>query len=683
MFENDHNENGMENTQFDSQSMNDDLSVSGVENITKKSKGKKAALAGGIAAAVVAGGSTAAYAASDTVKNQVKLRLSTPDKYYAWVTENNSKNLGQILSENYKKSIDNMEKGADAKFSLSFEPTQEAKDMLTNELFRGSSNDEPKQFEDIIKNNDSIGITADWSSKKGMTNGSFGLELSGKRVTGIDAAIDSDAMDYFVRIPELKEQWIGVAMGNTVDELVRDEEAKDLFNTYKEIMNDPASFLSPDELETEVNRYVGVWSDFASDVKLEKKETVDICDIKVNYTVATVEINEKDVTRLGLEFLKKVKSDDIIKGIVVDKVKAVDSEDKFNESIDEAIDDIKEKLDENDFDEDTTVTLDTYIDATGTIRGLGFSAEDEEFTMVIGKDGDNVRGEMKALSDGEEEFTAKLTAEEEGKDKYSGDIAITYPVRSYDYDDDGKLQKNNSMKDAVIKFDDFEVVDKEKGYFNGDFAINVPGIDPIDFSFSTDGKKQEMSYEVRIDGTDYGKLKFAYSVDYGTDVDIPSKDSAFMVDVNDADNFKLEEYASQDEFSKFAKGIMTQVGIDDKTADELAKYATEELYDSVDSGLDIEDDDFDWDDDDFDLDLDEDEDDDRQPTTSDSDDDESEDFDYEKYMAEFDWDSLKYEDYKDFMTEDEFKEMVEEGKKYAEEYSSKAGSSATTTKKAS
>ena len=113
MFENDHNENGMENTQFDSQPVNDELSVSGVDNVTKKGKGRKAALIGGISAAVVVGGSATAYAASDTVKNQVKLRLSSPEKYYAWVTENNSKNLGQILSENYKKSIDNMEKGTD------------------------------------------------------------------------------------------------------------------------------------------------------------------------------------------------------------------------------------------------------------------------------------------------------------------------------------------------------------------------------------------------------------------------------------------------------------------------------------------------------------------------------------------------------------------------------------------
>ncbi|MCR4638911.1 DUF6583 family protein [Ruminococcus sp.] len=684
MFENDHNENGIENTQFDSQPINEELSVSGVDNVTKKGRGRKAALIGGISAAVVVGGSTAAYAASDTVKNQVKLRMSSPENYYAWVTENNSKDLGQMLSENYKKSIDNMEKGADAKFKLSFEPTQDAKDMLMKEIFDGSSNDETKQFEDIIKNNDSIGIAADWSVKKGKTNCGLGLELSDKRVVGAEAAIDADVMDYFVRIPELKEQWIGVSMGETMDELMSDEEANDIFNTYKEIMNDPASFLSPDELETEVNRYAGVWGSFADDVKLEKKESVDICDIKADYTVATVELNEKDVTKLGVEFLKEIKSDDIIKGIVVDKVKAVDSEDEFKDSINDAIDELKEQLDEDDFDEDTVFTIDTYIDATGTIRGFGFEAEEEKLTMILGKDGKDVRGEMKFVSDGEEEFSVKLKAEEEGKDKYTGDVTIAYPHYSYDYDDDGNFNSNTSMEEAVIKFDSFEIVDKEKGYFNGDFVINIPDVDPIDITFSSDGKQQEVGYELRIEGKDYGKLKLAYSVDYGTSVDVPSKDSAFMVDVKDADNFKLEEYASQDEFSKFAKGVMTEIGIDDKTADELAKYAAEELYDSVDSGLDIEDDDFDWDDEDFDLDLDEDEDDDRQPTTSAFDDDEFEDFDYEKYMAEFDWDSLKYEDYKDFMTEEQFKEMVEEAKKYADEYSSKAGSKTeATTKKAS
>lgn len=678
MFENDHNENGMENTQFDSQPVNDELSVSGVDNVTKKGKGRKAALIGGISAAVVVGGSATAYAASDTVKNQVKLRLSSPEKYYAWVTENNSKNLGQILSENYKKSIDNMEKGTEAKFKLSFEPTQNAKDMLIDEVFGGKSNEETKQFEDIIKNNDSIGIAVDCSSKKGKTEGSFGLELSDKRVVGIDAAIDADAMDYFVRIPELKEQWIGVSLGETMDELMSDEEANAVLQTYKDIMNDPASFLSPEELETEVNRYAGVWANFADEVKLEKKESVDICDITVNYTVATVELTEMDTCKLGVEFLKELKDDDIIRDIVVDKIKAVDDKDEYKKSINDALDELKEQLEEDDFDEDTVFTIDTYIDPTGTIRGFGFEAEEEKLTMVLGKDGNDVRGEMKFVSDGEEEFSVKLTAEEEGKDKYSGDVTIEYPKTSYDYDEDeGKMRSNTETQKAVIKFDEFEVVDKEKGYFNGDFVINIPDVDPIDLSFSSDGKQQEVSYELRFDGTDYGKLKFAYSVDYGTSVDVPSKDSAFMVDVKDADNFKLEEYATQDEFNKFAKGIMTQVGIDDKTADELAKYATEELYDAADSGLDIDDDDFDLDDDEFDFD---DEDREEKKTTSSAFDDDDDDY---SFNFEFDPSQFKYEDYKDFMTEEEFNEFVEEMKKYYDEYSSTAGSSATTTKKAS
>ena len=342
------------------------------------------------------------------------------------------------------------------------------------------------------------------------------------------------------------------------------------------------------------------------------------------------------------------------------------------------MDELKEQLEEDDFDEDTVFTVDTYIDPTGTIRGFGFEAEEEKLTMVLGKDGKDVRGEMKFVSDGEEEFSVKLSAEEEGKDKYSGDLTIEYPKTSYDYDEDeGKMRSNTETQKAVIKFDEFEVVDKEKGYFNGDFVINIPDVDPIDLSFSSDGKQQEVSYEIRFDGTDYGKLKFAYSVDYGTSVDVPSKDSAFMVDVKDADNFKLEEYATQDEFNKFAKGIMTQVGIDDKTADELAKYATEEIYDAADSGLDIDDDDFDWDDDDFDFD---DEDREEKKTTSSAFDDDDDDY---SFNFEFDPSQFKYEDYKDFMTEEEFNEFVEEMKKYYDEYSSTAGSSATTTKKAS
>ena len=85
MYENDRND--MNNAFSDGF----ETTVSGVDNVTRKGRGKKAALIGGISAAVIAGGAVTSYAVSDTVKNQVKLRLSKPEKYYACILSSSRK----------------------------------------------------------------------------------------------------------------------------------------------------------------------------------------------------------------------------------------------------------------------------------------------------------------------------------------------------------------------------------------------------------------------------------------------------------------------------------------------------------------------------------------------------------------------------------------------------------------
>ncbi len=647
MFKNDQN-NDFDNSQFDAA-----MSASGVENVTKKSKGKKAALIGGISAAVVVGGSAAAYGLSDTVKNQVKLRMSKPEKYYAWVTEKNSESLGEILSENYKKRLDNYKKGADIGFSVYYEANDNVKDMIVDEMFGDADSDENQKISDVIKNINKLSVSGNVKSKSGKVNSNFGLDLNDDRIVSLDAVMDTDAMDYFFRVPELKEKWIGTEL-SSVEDMIGSESV----NMFRDIMKDPASFLSPEELEEEVNKYAGVWSGFVSDVQLEKKEEIDICDISVNYTVATVELNDKDLDKLELEFLKELKKDDIIKGIVVDKLKVVDDED-YEEDIQSEIDAVNEDLDENDYDKDTVIAIDTYIDATGTIRGLGIDVDDEQTYMVIGKDGDSIRAEMKVTDDeGEVPFSAKLTAEENGK-KYSGDITINYTEYSYRDDEDVE-------KEAVVKFDDFEIVNEEKCYVNGTVAINVPDTDPIDVVLSSDGKEQDVNFTIRNDGEDYGNIGIKYSVNYGVDIDIPDKGDAVMVDVEELGDFDFGDYVTSDEISEFAKSRLEKIGFDKEMAESAAELILEgynkRKYETSSSW---EDDDFDWDDDeDFDWDDDEDFD----------WDDEDEDIIGGSSSAnfEFDPDMYKYEDYKDFMTEEEFNEFVDEMKKYYEEYEKKA-----------
>ncbi|MDD7515382.1 DUF6583 family protein [Ruminococcus flavefaciens] len=645
MFKNDQN-NGFDNSQFDAA-----MSASGVENVTKKSKGKKAALIGGISAAVVVGGSAAAYGLSDTVKNQVKLRMSKPEKYYAWVTEKNSESLGEILSENYKKRLDNYKKGADIDFSVYYEANDNVKDMIIDEMFGDADSDGTQKISDVIKNINKFSVSGNVKSKSGKVNSNFGIDLDDDRIVSLDAVMDTDAMDYFFRVPELKEKWIGTEL-SSVEDMIGSESV----NMFRDIMKDPASFLSPEELEEEVNKYAGVWSSFVSDVQLEKKEEIDICDISVNYTVATVELNDKDLDKLELEFLKELKKDDIIRGIVVDKLKVVDDED-YEDDIQSEIDDVKEDLDENDYDKDTVIAIDTYIDATGTIRGLGIDVDDEQTYMVIGKDGDSIRGEIKVTDDeGEVPLSVKLTAEENGK-KYSGDITINYTEYSYKDDEDVE-------NEAVVKFDDFEIVNEEKCYVNGTVAINIPETDPIDIVLSSDGKEQDVNFTIRADGEDYGNIGIKYSVNYGVDVDIPDKSDAVMVDVEELNDFDFDDYVTSDEISEFIKSRLEKIGFDKEMAERVAESVEDDIYGSG-SGSSWDDDDFDFDDDeDFDWDDDEDfdwDDDDEDIIGGSS----SADF-------EFDPDMYKYEDYKDFMTEDEFNEFVDEMKKYYEEYEKKA-----------
>lgn len=652
MFNNDQNN-------YENQSLNEEFSVSGVEPVTKKSKGKKAAVIGGISAAVLVGGSAAAYGLSDTVKNQVKLRVSSPEKYYAWVTEKNSKTIGETVSEAYKKGLDKYEKGQTVDFKVTFEPTDETKSLLKNELFgdyMDTENEELKSFMDIIDNNDKFSVSANCASKKGNIDADVSFGLNGERIAGADIVGDGDAADYFFRIPELKDQWIGIEYGKMLDDLV--EEAgldENPASAYKEILKDPESFLSPEDVETEVNKYAAVWSNFASDVEIEKKEEVDICDITVNYTVATVELTEKDAAKLEVEFLKELRDDKVVKDILTDKLDVVDK-DEFESSIDDEIEDIKEDL-KGDYydDEEVVISIDTYIDGTGTIRGLKFYNDEGAFNAVMGKDGDSIRGEFSFTEDGEEQFSVKLTAEENHK-KYTGDIELTYSDVSYNYVDDD-YQKEVTPVTVSVLFEDVEIVDEEKGYFNGDFTVNIPDTAPFVISCSADKDGQSVSSDIVIDGTNYGKLTFDYSVDYKADIDIPDKGGAFMIDPENSDDLRFEDYASQDEFSSFMKDILTKAGIDSKYADKYAGSITEAVYDELDYGsIDLDDDDFDFDDDDFDFD--------------DEDLDLDDEDDYDDFEFSFNPDDFKYEDYKDFMTEDEFNEWMDEMKKYYDEYES-------------
>ncbi|MBQ7027887.1 MAG: hypothetical protein IJN14_05750 [Ruminococcus sp.] len=557
-------------------------SVSGVETITKKKRGKKIAIISGISVAALAGGGAIAYNVSPLVKNQVKLHTSSAKNYYAWVNEENAGDLAKSIADSYSEALDKYEKGTTEKFAVEYKVSDGAKEAFLTEVLGSDYKDEvdedTQQLLDIVNNIEQLKIGIDGSTKKNLMALNLYGELNNEELVSLDFAGDFDQMALFARIPQLSEQYIGFSFKELLEEEIDDQTT---LETIMDVLNDPASYLSPAELEKEINRYVSVWNKSVSKVKVEKKEEVGIGGIDVNYTVATVKIDEKTGEKIGENFLEALKDDEIIKEIIVEKLALMDEEEyekSFEDDEEEDIDidededfDLDEE-DEDDKDEkEQIVSFSTYIDAKGVIRGFSLSDNSDEkndIRFIIGKDGKDVRGEFVAITDGNEQFSAILTADE-SKGSYDGSIDITVHDYDYDFNDDDELVvSDDETTNISVEFEDFKIVDEEKCYVEGDITLIIPDTDPIELNLESDGKSQTINYNIVIDDTDFGTISLITSTKDGFEADVPSMDDAFEIDEN-FENDDIFSYVSEEELVDFVKELLKKIGFSDELAEEI------------------------------------------------------------------------------------------------------------------
>lgn len=569
--------------------LNNDV-VSGVDVAPKKSGAKVAAITAG-ALAVVAGGGFAAYNMSDYVKNQVKLTVSKPASYYAWVNEENTNEYAKKAADKYRLAIEKAKNGQTSSCSVKYETSQEVKDLVVNLLYGSSSkkSEEDNAIIDVINNIDSIKIGAEAGVKKSSVQGNTFAELNDQRLMTFDFAysdIVSEDMTIFFRIPELTEKWFGASYSDISDEVAADEEEELAMKAYKAFMEDPEAFLSPEDFENEVKRYMGVWNASIEDVQLEKKQEVTIGEITTEYTVLTVEIDQAKAKQIAENFINEAKNDSVIKGIVVDKLEAM-TEDEYNAQLDE----ILEEMD-SETDSDTVLTLTTYVDPKGDIRGFAFDVPDDaSFSYIIGKENDQLRGIMTMSEDGEEKAHAEISATETDG-VYNGSADITITETSYDWETEEDVSE---QKTASLTFTDVKVENDTLGYLSGNFVLTIEDMDAITINCASDGASQSISYPIIIDEKDYGTVTVSFSVNDGADPAIPEKSDAIMVD-SDFDEEDFAEYVSEDEMEKFINELMTKVGFSEEYAEEIAKSAVNSLY----SNYDYDDyDDYDFDEKDF------------------------------------------------------------------------------------
>ena len=573
---NDNLNNPETNSDFDQTSVD---SVTGVDKAPKKKTGMKIAAVSVAAVAVAAGGSALAYNLSDTVKNTVKLAMFKPDDYYAWVYEKNAEDQSDEISKAYSEYLEKYKNGTSASISLKYEASDSVKDYLLESIFGTSvdtsGNQEIETISNIINNIDSIELGIDAAAKEGTVLETIYGSLNGDKLASAEIAIDLDSYNYFARVPELTEKWIGVDMGSMMDEL--DSESQEVLDLIKDVTGDLESYISPDELSDLIRRYTAVWTENIKDVELEKKENISIGDVEVEYTVITAEINEEKAFDLCKAYIDEVSNDKMIKEIIIDKLD-VCSEDEYNELFEELLEDFEDK--KNVEFGDDVLTFVTYVDSTGTIRGYDMSMSDNfSVNCIYGADDDNIAGEMKFTNDGEEILSAVLDAEKD-KDIYTGNI------------DCAVVDDYGDKTEFSIDFDDFEVVDEEKGYVNGNVAINVPGGVKVELELKADKKAQNIIYDADFGVMNLGTFTLSLSSDESAKVSMPETDDALMIDEN-ISSLGLDDYVTESEMRNFINGICKKIGLPDEITSMLEDEMADELYGysyDYDEDLDFDDD---------------------------------------------------------------------------------------------
>ncbi|MBP3243324.1 MAG: hypothetical protein J6L99_05665 [Ruminococcus sp.] len=550
--------------------------VSGVENVTSKGGKKVAAVTAGVIAVAAAGGG-AAYACSDYVKNQVKLLVCKPDSYYTWVNEENAEDFAEKLAAHYTDGIARIDAGSSVSMAMQYDLSDTAKELLKEEV----GDDETTSA--IVDNLNSIALGIDAQVKKGDAQDSIYLNWNEDRLVTVDAAIQDGGNLGFFRIPELTEKWACLDIESLIGEVpVEDDEAaKKLEEALTKFVADPAEYLTADELKSEIVKYVGVWNKSTSDVTLEKKADVNICDISVEYTIATVEITDEKAKEICKTFCEEIKNDDVIKGVIVDKLEAVSEED-YNS----AIDDVLSNIEENTESSDDTLSISTYIDPKGVIRGMSAKFNEDDMSFIFGRDGDQVRAEFFITEDGEEQCRAELTAAE-AENKYSGNIDMSA--------DDETVS---------IEFTNFEIVDEKLGTFNAETTFIIPDEEQFAIKFSADGNTQNASADIEVEGENYGTLMLTMTIGDSASPEIPDKASAFLID-EEFDIDALKEYVTEDEMNSFIASLLTKMGMTDDNAKSIGDMAASSIYEEN-SGYDY---DYDYDDDEFEFDMDDDSDD--------------------------------------------------------------------------
>ena len=520
--------------------------------VTKK---KKPGVIIGVAAAVLVGGSGVAYAAVPVVHNTVNMAVMSPEKYCIDVYENS---IDKCFKE-YDEKTEVGKKLSGGNFKFTFEPDSDSislvESQLGNELF------------------DKISISVDAKTNDSSVSGKVLLSADDKEVASANYLGFSESGKIYAQVPGLSEKYLYADCNELLGE--------DFSETYKNILKkaDPEIYNDYKELlETYSKDFIKIIPKGTSE--LEKGIEGKVADVNYKYNQVTTVLKADDINPFIQDFTNKIKNDQKIKDLCENIYGKSLTEEIFNNISDSS--DI-EKVEKD-------VTVKTYIDAEGTIRGIDLNDGVNQLGFVVAKDGKNIGFELQCSN----KAVVSLKAVQSG-DSYTGTLTTTG-----EYEDSDQL---------VINFENFEVVDDM--YINGSISTDLSEFTDDQFnnlSLSFNATENGQNVSTEIPGV--GKFSVDLSTSNGDQQGVEEPEDAVSVE-------DIDQYLEGVDTRKYLDETLGKLGLTYEQVESLVQgiqsiygmsnYSDDYEYDFDDDDFNYDDDlnyddDFNYDDDDFNFD---------------------------------------------------------------------------------
>ncbi len=457
---------------------------------------------------VLAAGCAAAYNFIPWVKNNVKMRISSPEKYYAWVEEENVNEAADKISESYGKIADTTSTKSEIELKADIDPTNVG--ALIEEL-TGS----PLSSSGITLPS-SLSVKAGADVSDGVKS-SFQLSAVDKTLATLNMYIQDGT--YYYQIPEISPAYLTMNLNDIMEAVSSEMDSQvaafmeGYLDTLTSASGDPSTLeniISEKELNELIVKYFTIVFENVDDVELEKGVSCKANGAEAKYNMLTADIDQGTLFSIAKDALKEAKKDKTI-------IKIVEKFGVSNEDYTAAIDSVLDELGSLEVSGgETLFKMNVYVDSKGAICGREIEIPDEEnvdFGYYIVEDGDDTSYEVNLMADNQGvKLSGKST---EKSNKESGDFKLSI----IGLDDEGDFE-------IPISYKDIEVVNESKGYTKGEFSIDFSGFDMpvITLALDSDGKSQTIKSDITVDGTNYGTITLTSKEELS--MDIPAFDSS-------------------------------------------------------------------------------------------------------------------------------------------------------------